>query len=455
MRTSLRALTVAAMLAGSVAPATVAWSQAQPAAPATSVTPIAAAQPLPAARPEDVGMSSQRLAKIAEVFNAEIKDGKIPGAVIMVARRGKLAYSEALGAQDKAAERPMGKEAIFRIYSMTKALGSVGAMMLVEDGRMQLTDPVSKFLPEFKNVQVSVPRGDAMGQPGYALVAADRQPTIQDLLRHTAGLAYGEITTNALVKGAYAKAGLLKPDFEYNTLDLTPEEFVGRLAAAPLAYQPGTTWEYSLGVDVLGRVVEKVSGKRLGEFLDERLFKPLKMNDTGFSIPGEKMARLAQPFATDPATGNPNRLIDVSQPPKNDSAGAGSVSTAGDYLRFCQMLLNGGELDGARILSRTTVALMASDHLPPKIRQTVEPGEQLLGVQGYTFGLGFAVRKEQGLAGVHGSAGEYTWAGYSGTYFWVDPKEQLVGILMTQAPGPSRPYYRKMLRALVYQAIVD
>jgi CubicO group peptidase (beta-lactamase class C family) len=349
----------------------------------------------------------------------------------------------------------MAKESIFRVYSMTKAPASVGAMMLVEDGRMQLTDPVSKFLPEFKNVQVSVPRGDAMGQPGYALVPADRQPTIQDLLRHTAGLAYGEITTNALVKGAYAKGSLFKPDFDYNTADLTPEEFVQRIAAAPLAYQPGTTWEYSLGVDVLGRVVEKVSGKRLGEFLDERLFKPLKMNDTGFSVPAEKMARLAQPLATDPATGNPNRLIDVSQPPKNDSAGAGSVSTAGDYLRFCQMLLNGGELDGARLLSRTTVGLMTSDHLPPKIRQTVEPGEQLLGVQGYTFGLGFAVRKEQGLAGVHGSAGEYTWAGYSGTYFWVDPKEQLVGILMTQAPGPSRPYYRKMLRALAYQAIVD
>lgn len=450
MKRQFGLLLLASALAG--VPLGFAFAQAQPAA---TVTAVGAAQPLPAAKPEDVGMSSQRLAKIADMFNQEIKDAKIPGAVIMIARRGKLAYSEALGAQDKSAERPMAKESIFRIYSMTKPLASVGAMMLVEDGRVQLTDPVSKFLPEFKSVQVSVARNDGLGQPSYALAAAERPPTIQDLLRHTAGLAYGEITTNALVKGAYGKGRLLKPDFDYNTVDLTPEEFTRAIASAPLAHQPGTTWEYSLSVDVLGRVVEKVSGKSLGAFLEERLFKPLKMNDTAFSVPGEKTARLAQPFATDPATGNPNKLIDVSQAPKNDSGGAGAVSTAGDYLRFGQAMLNGGELDGARILSRTTVALMTSDHLPPKIRQTVEPGEQLLGVQGYTFGLGFAVRKEQGLAGVHGSPGEYTWAGYSGTYFWMDPKEQLVGILMTQAPGPSRAHYRRMLRALVYQAIVD
>ena len=417
--------------------------------------PAAFAQSLQPARPEDVGMSSQRLAKIAEVFNQEIRDGKIPGAVIMIARKGKVAYHEALGAQDKNAEKVMAKDSIFRAYSMTKPLASVGAMILVEDGTMQLTDPVAKFLPEFKNVQVSVPRSDGMGQPTYALAPADRQPTIQDLLRHTAGLAYGEITGNLRVKTAYTAGGLFTPGADYAAIELTPDEFTQKIAAAPLAYQPGTTWEYSLSVDVLGRVIEKASGKRLSEFLDERLFRPLKMTDTAFSLTADKMARLAQPFATDPASGAPNRVIDVSRPPKNDSGGAGSVSTAADYVRFGQMMLNGGELDGQRILSRTTVALMTSDHLPPTIRQTVQPGEQLLGVQGYTFGLGFAVRKENGIAGVHGSAGEYTWAGYAGTYFWVDPKEQLVGVLMTQAPGPSRPYYRKMLRALVYQAIAD
>ena len=420
-----------------------------------SVPVAVSAQSLQPAKPEEVGLSSQRLAKIAEVFNQEIKDQKIPGAVIMIARKGKVAYHEAFGAQDKSAERTMAKDSIFRIYSMTKALASVGAMILVEDGKVQLTDPVAKFLPEFKNVQVSTPRSDGMGQLTYGLVPADRQPTIQDLLRHTAGLAYGEITGNARVKTAYTNAGLFTPGADYFSIELTPDEFTAKIAETPLAYQPGTTWEYSLAVDVLGRVVEKASGKRLSEFLDERLFKPLKMTDTGFSVPADRMARLSQPFAVDPASGAPNKLIDVSKPPKNDSGGAGAVSTAADYLRFSQMLLNGGELDGQRILSRTTVALMASDHLPPAIRQTVQPGEQLLGVQGYSFGLGFAVRKEQGVSGVHGSPGEFTWAGYAGTYFWIDPKEQLVGVLMTQAPGPSRPYYRRMLRALTYQAIVD
>jgi len=420
-----------------------------------SVPVAVSAQSLQPAKPEEVGLSSQRLAKIAEVFNQEIKDQKIPGAVIMIARKGKVAYHEAFGAQDKSAERTMAKDSIFRIYSMTKALASVGAMILVEDGKVQLTDPVAKFLPEFKNVQVSTPRSDGMGQLTYGLVPADRQPTIQDLLRHTAGLAYGEITGNARVKTAYTNAGLFTPGADYFSIELTPDEFTAKIAETPLAYQPGTTWEYSLAVDVLGRVVEKASGKRLSEFLDERLFKPLKMTDTGFSVPADRMARLSQPFAVDPASGAPNKLIDVSKPPKNDSGGAGAVSTAADYLRFSQMLLNGGELDGQRILSRTTVALMASDHLPPAIRQTVQPGEQLLDVQGYSFGLGFAVRKEQGVSGVHGSPGEFTWAGYAGTYFWIDPKEQLVGVLMTQAPGPSRPYYRRMLRALTYQAIVD
>jgi len=420
-----------------------------------ALAPLGWAQSLQPAKPEEVGLSSQRLAKIAEVFNQEIKDQKIPGAVIMIARRGKLAYHEAFGVQDKDAERVMAKDSIFRIYSMTKSLASVGAMILVEDGKMQLTDPVSKFLPEFKTLQVSVGHNEGTEQVTYAMVAAERQPTIQDLLRHTAGLAYGEITKNAPAKAAYTKSGLFTPGADFFAIELTPDEFSKALAQAPLVHQPGAVWEYSLGIDLLGRVIEKVSGKRLSEFLDERLFMPLKMKDTAFALPAGKMARLSQPFAVDPASGAQNKLIDVSQPPKNDSGGAGSVSTASDYLRFGQMLLNGGELDGERILSRTTIALMTSDHLPPTIRQPLQPGELLLGVQGYTFGLGFAVRKEQGIAGLHGSPGEFTWAGYAGTYFWVDPKEQLVGVLMTQAPGPSRPYYRRMLRALAYQAIAD
>jgi CubicO group peptidase (beta-lactamase class C family) len=421
------------------------------------VTTAAAAwaEALTPAQPEEVGLSSQRLEKIGQVFKQEIAQGKLPGAVIMIARKGRVAYHEAFGFQDKAKEQPMRKDTVFRIYSMTKPLASVAAMTLVEDGKIQLTDPVSKWLPEFKNLQVSAPASDALGQVSYRLVAVDRAPTVQDLLRHTAGLAYGEITANPLVKAAYTKGRLFKPDFDYNAIDLTPEEEVQAIAAAPLAYQPGTTWEYSMAVDVLGRVVEKASGKRLGEYLDERLFKPLKMADTGFSVPADKMARLAEPLPTDPATGGPNRLIDVSQPPKNDSGGAGAVSTASDYLRFAEMMLEGGKLDDARVLSRTTVALMASDHLGPQIRRTVTPGEQLMGVPGYTFGLGFMVRQEPGIAGVPGSQGEFMWAGYAGTFFWIDPKEQLVAVLMTQAPGPSRAYYRRELKQLVYQAIVD
>jgi CubicO group peptidase (beta-lactamase class C family) len=405
--------------------------------------------------PEDVALSSQRLQRIGEVFKQEIDKGQFPGAVIMVARNGKLVYSESFGLQDKASSKPMSKDAIFRIYSMTKPLVSVAAIMLMEDGKLQLTDPVTKFLPELKDVQVSVAKAGPYGQITTALVPAERPATVQDLLRHTAGLAYGEITGNPQVKEALQKGNLFKSDFDYNVTDLTPEEFTANLAKVPLIHQPGTAWEYSLASDTLGRVVEKASGVRLEEFLSERLFKPLKMQDTGFFVPQDKIGRLAQPLTTDPTSGKPNRLLDVSAPPKNASGGAGAVSTADDYLRFSQMLLNGGELEGARVLSPTTVRLMVSDHLGSSIRPVVEPGELLLGTKGYTFGLGFAVRKEDGLAGVPGSQGEFMWAGYAGTYFWVDPKQQLVAVLMTQAPSPIRAYYRKLLKQLVYASIVN
>jgi CubicO group peptidase (beta-lactamase class C family) len=214
-------------------------------------------------------------------------------------------------------------------------------------------------------------------------------------------------------------------------------------------------WEYSLSVDMLGRVVETVSGQRLADFLDERLFKPLKMVDTGFWVPKEKRSRLAQPLPIDIATGAKTNVIDVSAAPKNDSGGAGGVSTAADYLRFSQAMLNGGQLDGQRILSRTTVALMTSDHLGTRIATPTQPGELLMGVQGYTFGLGFMVRQGAGVAGVPGSQGEFMWAGYAGTFFWVDPKEELAVVLMTQAPSPIRPMYRRLIKQFVYQAIID
>jgi len=384
------------------------------------------------------------------LFKLRLLKSKHPGIpVIVVARKGKIAYFESVGSRDKAAGTPMTNDTIFRIYSMTKPLASVAAMILVEDGKIQLTDPISKFLPPMKNLMVSVPRPDATyAKHGYALVPAEREPTVQDLLRHTAGLTYYEITTNTPVKEAMVKSGFYDPKGQaFDQRDMTPMEYVERLAKAPLSQQPGRVWEYSVSVDVLGRVVEAASGATLGKFLETRLFEPLKMNDSGFSVPASKMARLAQPFDKD-------ALIDVSKPPKNDSGGAGGVSTAADYLAFSQMLLGGGRLNGTRVLSRNTVALMTSDHLGQKILDAgTTPGELLLGSPGYTFGLGFAVRREAGLAGVSGSAGEFMWAGYAGTYFWVDPKEEIAAVLMTQAPGAQRVYYRKLLKALVYQAI--
>jgi len=414
------------------------------------------AQGLPIAAPELVGMSGQRLSRIGEAFTREIDKGNMAGVVVLVARKGHLVYSTALGFQNKQTGKAMSKDTIFRIYSMTKPLVSVAAMMLVEDGKIELTDPVSKFLPAMKGLQVSVPKADAVfAKMTYTLVPADREMTVHDLLRHTSGLAYGEITQNAPVKEAYTKAGVYRTSIDYDARDLSPSDEVERISKAPLAHQPGTVFEYSLASDMLGRVVEAVSGKRLAEFLDERLFKPLAMSDSGFWVPGDKLGRVAEPLPVDAPSGKPSKLIDVSAVPNNDSGGAGAVSTPGDYLRFAQMLLNGGQLNGTRVLSRTTVALMTSDSLGTRIEAPITPGEMLLGTPGYTFGLGFAVRQGPGVAGVPGSAGEFMWAGYAGTYFWVDPKEQIVGVYMTQAPSPIRAYYRKLFKQLVYAAIVD
>ncbi|HEX4943204.1 MAG TPA: serine hydrolase domain-containing protein [Usitatibacteraceae bacterium] len=409
--------------------------------------------PLPVAKPEAVGMSSQKLALIGEAMRKEVADGSFRGAVVMVARKGKLVYHEAFGMQTPTTK--MSEGSIFRIYSMTKPLVSVAAMMLVEEGKVQLTDPVGKYLAGFDKLQVSVAGKDASGNVAYTLAAADRPMTVQDLLRHTAGLAYGEITTNAPVKEGLEKAGVYRKDLDYEARGVTPAEQVERMATVPLAFQPGTTWHYSLGVDILGRVVEAASGMRLADFLEARLFKPLKMVDSGFWVPPAKMPRLAETLEKDRFANRGFPLIDVSSVPKNDSGGAGGVSTASDYLRFSQMLMNGGVLEGARVLSPTTVRLMTSDHLGSFIATPVQPGELLLGTKGYTFGLGFTVRQGDGVAGVAGSAGEFMWAGYAGTFFWVDPREQVTAVLMTQAASPNRAYFRRMIKNLVYQAITN
>lgn len=413
---------------------------------ASSVAAATWAADLPIASPEDLGFSSERLARIGPAIKGEIERGQYPGAVILVARKGQIVYFESVGQLDPASGKPMTNDAIFRLYSMTKPYTSVAVMMLMEEGRLRVTDPVSKYIPAFGNLQVSVASTDPYtGATKYSNVPADREVTIQDLLRHTSGLVYGSFTANAKVKELYAKEGV---DWK----GVTPAEQIERLAKVPLAHQPGSTFEYGLSVDVLGRVIEVISGMTLGQFLQERIFTPLGMTDSAFIVPQEKIDRLAQPFATDKATNTPINLLDVTVAQKNDAGGAGSVGTASDYARFLQMMINGGQLDGVRLLSRTTVNYMTSDHLGGDFKAS---GATTLPA-GTGFGLGFAVRRETGRFEVTGNAGEYYWAGAAGTGFYVDPKEDLICVWMTQGqPGMPRRYDRYLFKQLVYQAIND
>jgi len=402
--------------------------------------PLLAAD-IPSASPASKGLSAERLARIRPVIQAEIDAKQMPGAVVVVARKGAIVYSEAIGVK---------QDAIFRAYSMTKPMASVLAMMMVEEGKLQLADPVSKFLPAMAQMQVLANPTD----PASGTVPATRQILVHDLLRHTSGLTYGEFTRSAAMRNAYIQAGLFSNETPSAWITLNPEQQVAAFAKAPLQWQPGSTWEYGLSTDLLGRVLEAVGKKPLGVLLNERLIKPLGMKDTAFVVPADQVHRMAQPLAIDPMTQKPMAaMLDLTQAQGNDSGGAGLVTTAADYLRFCQMLLNNGSLDGRRYLSRTTVALMTSDHLGPKVATPLQPGELLMGVQGYTFGLGFMVRQGPGMASVPGSEGDYAWAGAGGTFFWIDPKEQVIGLMMAQTPGPIRQYYRRMIKQLVYQAI--
>ena len=412
---------------------------------ALCVGALAWAADLPTAPPESQGFSSERLARIAPAIKKEIEKGQYPGAVMLVARHGKVVYFDSVGQLDPAGGKPMANDAIFRLYSMTKPYTSVAIMMLMEEGKLRVSDPVSKFIPAFANLQVSVPVTDPYtGATKYINVPTEREVTIQDLLRHTSGIVYGQYTSNPKVKELYAKENV---DWK----DLTGAEQIERLAKVPLAHQPGSTFEYGLSVDVLGRVVEAISGKTLGEFLQERVFAPLGMKDSAFIVPQDKVGRLAQPFATDPATNTPISLLDVTVAQKNDAGGAGSVGTASDYARFLQMMINGGELDGVRLLSPTTVRYMTVDHLGPDIKFS---GVTTLPA-GTGFGLGFAVRKETGRFEVTGNEGEYYWAGAAGTGFYVDPKDDIVVVWMTQGqPGMPRRYDRYLFKQMVYQAIV-
>ncbi len=387
-------------------------------------------------RPESVGLSSRRLARIGEAFEREIGLGRLPGAVVLVARNGKIAYWEAFGRRDPSQPAPMARDDLFRIYSMTKPIVSVAVMMLAEEGRLALHEPIGKYCAALRKLQVAQ---RSPGGRGYALVPAARDITIQDLLRHTSGLTYAFRANH--VEKEYAA-------IEHDIMNVTAAEVVQRLGTVPLAFQPGSTWEYSRSTDVLGHLVEVVAGRTLGEFLAERILAPLGMKDTGFSARTGALERVAQP-APDPDTGKPQQVLNVKRPPRFEMGGGGLVSSAGDYIRFAQMLLNGGELDGTRLLGPKTVQWMAADHLG-----AINRGLDYLPGPGVGFGLGFAVRQEPGMATFPGSPGEFYWSGIAGTHFWVDPQEQLIGVLMIQAPS-LRIHYRHLVRALVLQAAVE
>ena len=400
------------------------------------VTPTAWAAELAVAKPEQVGLSSEGLARITTMIRTDVEKERIPGAVALVARKGRLVYFESVGFRDRAAGTPLGKDDIFRIYSMTKPLTSVAVLMLRDEGRFDLGDPVSKYIPALAKLEVGVEKKDADGRATLVMEPSKRDMTIQDLLRHTSGLTYGVFGSGA-VKKLYGEVGV-------DSRDITSTELIDRLAKVPLMYQPGTTWEYSRSTDVLGRLVEVVTAKSLGQFFEDRIFQPLRMKDSGFQIAVAKKDRLAQPFAVDPDSGKPITLFDPTAAPRYESGGGGASSTAMDYARFAQMLLNRGRLDGARLLGRKTVELMTADHL----------GRIDGPAPGYGFGLGFAVRREAGTSAASGSLGDYTWSGFGGTTFWVDPREELVAVWMMQAPSQLQ-HYRQRFHTLVYQAIAD
>ena len=387
----------------------------------TGISAAALAQALPKVAPEAVGMSSERLNRLTDTFQRDVDAGEIPGAVVAVARNGKIAYERAFGYQNREGNVSMKSDAIFRIASMSKPITSVAVMMLVEEGKIDLAAPVSQYLPDFNDLRVGTER-----------VPVKRPMTVQDLLRHTSGLSYSFFVEDPSIKQAYEDAKVIN-------FDQSLAEMVTKLAKLPLVHQPGTAWEYGMSTDVLGRIVEVASGMGLDQFVQERIAKPLNLTATGFSVSQSQAGHVAEP-QVEPATGKRPAMSGVdnlTNKPKWLSGGGGMVSTAEDYARFCQMLLNGGELDGVRLLSPKTVELMTSDHLPPGV--TYNPGfVALLQDQAPTpemgegFGLGFLVRKEIGRNPLPGSVGDFSWSGAHGTYFWVDPKEKLVATLMVQ-----------------------
>ena len=394
-----------------------------------------ASTPLPVANPSDLGLCPERTQRVIAVLQREVDRGYIPGAVVLLARHGRLALHQAVGQLDPAAGTAMGTDAVFRIYSMTKPVVSVAIMMLVEQGRLMLTDPVAKHLPEFANQKVAVETAAGLQLQGVAQAA-----TVQDLLRHTAGLTY-EFLGAAHVQREYVQA-------QIGARTRSNAEFSETLAAMPLFHQPGSRWAYSRATDVLGRLIEVITGQTLGAYLSEAIFKPLGMVDTAFAVPSQDHARIAEPFAHDPDGGIPMRVLQPREKPAMESGGGGLMSTSTDYARFLQFMLNRGELNGTRLLGSHTVDHMTADHLGniPSNHELLPPG--------HGFGLGFAVRMQAGIAAMPGSVGTYHWGGIAGTTFFVDPAEDFYGILMTQAPNQRDPI-RHLFRNLAYATLAD
>jgi CubicO group peptidase (beta-lactamase class C family) len=395
----------------------------------------AAAAPLPRARPAEVGLDPDRLARLPAWLKGEVEAGRIPGAVVAVGRQGKLALLEPVGFRDREAQAPMQADAVFRIASMTKPIVSLALMMLAEEGKVQIGHPVARYLPEFRGQKVG-PQGEAAGRPS----------TVQDLLRHTSGLTYGD--GDDPVSAAYKAANLREQG-------IAAEEFTRRLAALPLASHPGSTWAYSFSTDVVGRIVEVVSGEDLNSFVTRRITGPLGMPDSAFFLPNAA-GRIAEP-QQDRATGRRPPLRDPLVRSSWFSGGGGMVSTAADYARFAQMLLDMGRTEEVRVASRSTIALMRANHLPPGIGYgpgtparfgALAPTPEM----GQGFGLGFCVRTQAGRNPLPGSVGDHYWGGAYGTFFWVDPVEELFAVLMMQAPA-ERLQARYVLRHLVYQAL--
>lgn len=439
---------------------------------AVLLAPVTSARDLPSTKAEREGFSSQRLARIGTHMNQAVADGTMVGGLGLIARNGRVVYSDTWGMRDREARQPMETDSIFRIYSMSKPITGVALMMLFEEGKFLLNDPVAKYLPELANLDVAVATADGKSQnasdgTNNATVNAQdktavgktrppgRQPTIRDLMRHTAGFTYG-VFGNTEVDQQYRAAQLLSSE-------LSLAEFSEKIGQIPLQYEPGDRWHYSVSVDIQGRLVEALSGQRFGDFLQQRIFAPLGMVDTSFFIDPNKKERVAKLYAPEGTPGSLNAFLTPStsdqlmpaadfadrgfQPgAKFESGGGGLLSTAMDYLRFCQMLLNAGELNGVRLLSPRSVAMMSSDQMGDVKQPYAQPG--------VSFGLNFAVVGDPGAKGDSGSAGEYNWGGAAGTKFWIDPVEKVIGVFMVQSL-PHRTSLGTQFKALAYQAITE